>query len=169
MAVSSTAMTRLGWVCDQFLNRLSFPGQPCACGERVGVRSNSLKEDADVLGRQYVLVEDDFAARDLPRAVDPTQHILPGPDIKILFELRPAAIDNKIGIGPELGLRVAGLRLDIRNQVAGARWRVLRPSHAGVEPYHARIERRPVLVEDRELVLLGDVVLDIAGGIEDRD
>jgi transposase len=27
--VSSTAMTRLGWVCDQFLNRLSFPGQPC--------------------------------------------------------------------------------------------------------------------------------------------
>jgi hypothetical protein len=35
MAVSSTAMTRLGWVCDQFLNRLSFPGQPCALRDRV--------------------------------------------------------------------------------------------------------------------------------------
>src|SRR6266550_2711472 len=44
-------------------------------------RPGGSKEDADVLGRQYVLVEDHFAAGDLPGAGDAPQDIPPGADV----------------------------------------------------------------------------------------
>ena len=46
--------------------------------------------------------------------------------------------------------------------------RVVGPGHAGIEASNARPERAPVLVEDRELVLLRHFVLEIAVGIQDR-
>src|SRR5260370_295130 len=59
--------------------------------------------------------------------------------------------------------------LDIADHVPSARRRVLGPGHAGVEPRDAGGERLLGLVEDRQLVLMADIVLDVAIGIEDRD
>src|ERR1700722_5723063 len=51
----------------------------------------------------------------------------------------------------------------------GAGRRILRPSHAGVETPDPSRQGLFVLVEQRELVVAGDIVLDIAVGVEDRD
>src|SRR5207248_1646517 len=112
----------------------------------------TLKEDADIFGRQHVLVEHQPAAGDLPGAIFAAQQVAAGADKKILFAGRPAAIDDEVAIDRQLGLVVARLDLDIGEQVAGARWRVFRPGHAGIEPRNAGGKRLLVLIEDRELV-----------------
>jgi hypothetical protein len=40
------------------------------CWRRNAVSDERLKEDADVLGQQDGLIEDDFAASDLPGTID---------------------------------------------------------------------------------------------------
>jgi hypothetical protein len=48
-----------------------------------------LEEDAHVLGQQHVLVEDDFAAGDLPGTVDLPDDILPPAHVEVLLGLPP--------------------------------------------------------------------------------
>jgi hypothetical protein len=55
------------------------------------------------------------------------------------------------------------------DHVPRARWRVLGASHAGVEPRYMGVEGRRVLAEDRQLVVAGDVVLDISGPVENSE
>src|SRR6516162_9186243 len=129
----------------------------------------SSKEDDDVLGQQYVLVEDDPAAGDLPGAGNAAQDIAPGADIKVLLGLGPAAIHHEIRIDLDLARRVAGFHFDIGYQVARARRRVLGPGHARIQPRNALAERLLGLVEDRQLVLFGQIVLNVPIRIEDRD
>src|SRR5271156_2895445 len=54
-----------------------------------------LKEKGQVLGQQHVLVQYDFAARDLPLAVDPPQQILALADQDVGLGLDPIAVDQK--------------------------------------------------------------------------
>src|SRR5437762_12893188 len=53
--------------------------------------------------------------------------------------------------------------------MAGARRRVLGPGHARFQPCYPPAQRLFAFVEDRQLVVPGVVVLDIAVGAEDRD
>src|SRR3984893_17217340 len=131
--------------------------------------SRCSEENTHVLGRQYVLVQHQLAAGDLPGAVDAPQYILAGADKEVLFGFGAAAVDDEIRINLQLGIRVARLDLDMGDQVAGARRRVFCPRHAGVETGDAAGERLFGFVEDREFVLHRLVVLDIAVGVEDRD
>jgi hypothetical protein len=58
----------------------------------------ALKEDADVFGQQHILVEDDFAAGDLPGTVNFPQDILPAANIEVLFGFRSVAVHEKVGV-----------------------------------------------------------------------
>ena len=62
------------------------------------------EEDAQVLGRQHVLIKDHPAACDLPRAVDTPQPVLAGADIEILLGLAAAAVDDEIAVDRQLRL-----------------------------------------------------------------
>ncbi len=53
--------------------------------------------------------------------------------------------------------------------MARARWRVLRPGHARIQPRNARAERLVVLIEDGQLGVFGQILLDVPVEIEDRD
>src|SRR5262249_55425991 len=132
-------------------------------------RSSGSEKDADVLCRQYILVEGELAQRDLPLAVDTAEQVLPGPDIKVLLGLRPAAVDDEVRMDLELGGAVARFDIDVGDQMPGARWRVFGPGHAGVEAGDPRRQRLLGFVEDRQFLVSGQILLDIAGGVEDRD
>src|SRR6267154_3423188 len=75
------------------------------------------EENADVFGRKHVLVEGQLAAGDLPGAVDAAKDILPPADVKVLFALRPAAVDDEVGVDLEVRPRLAGGDLDIGDHV----------------------------------------------------
>src|SRR6516165_7163212 len=130
---------------------------------------SSLKENTDILGHQNILVEDDLTSGDLPRAGDAAQDITPRPNIEILLGLRPAAVDHEIRVHPDLARRVTGFHLDIGDQVARTRRWVLRPGHAGIQPRDALAQSLLGFVEDRQLVFLGQIIFDVAVGVEDRD
>src|SRR5229473_467554 len=121
-----------------------------------------LKEDADVFRQQHVLVEDQLAVRDLPFSVDASQDIPPGADVEILLGLGAAAVDDEVGIDPELRVHIARFDLDIADHVAGSRWWVLCPGHAGIEARDPAAQRLLGFVEDGQLVLSADIVLDVA-------
>src|SRR5262245_59389871 len=73
------------------------------------------EEDADVLGQQYVLVEDDLAARNLPGSGGTAQYILARTDVKVLLGLATAAVDEEIRIDLDLARRLARFDLDVAN------------------------------------------------------
>src|SRR5580700_7648035 len=81
--------------------RLRSRGSDTRCG--AGLESWSCKppvsrcseENTHVLGRQYVLVEHQLAAGDLPGAVDAPQYILAGADKEVLFGFGAAAVDDE--------------------------------------------------------------------------
>src|SRR5712691_10630251 len=86
-----------------------------------------LNEDAHILRQEHVLVEDDGATGDLPRAIDVPQHILPPTDVEVLFGLGPVSVHHEVRVDFEFSRGVPWLHFDIRNDVAGSRRRVLRP------------------------------------------
>src|SRR5262249_51849112 len=57
-----------------------------------------LQEDAHVLRQEHILVEDDRAAGDLPRAIDMPQHILPCTDVEGLFGFGPGSVHHEVGV-----------------------------------------------------------------------
>jgi hypothetical protein len=71
------------------------PSGPPELSSLVGYRGS--KEDADVLGRQHILVEGELAAGDPQYAVDPTQHIASRADIEALLGFPPGCFDSITG------------------------------------------------------------------------
>src|SRR2546428_3887013 len=111
---------------------------PAFAGTRsfAGVKEAPLKENADVLGRQHVLVEGQLASGDLQPAIDSAQQILPAADIEILLALGPAAIDDEVGIRHQFRRRLALGHLDIADHMAGARRRGPGPGPARLQASH---------------------------------
>ena len=61
-----------------------------------------LKKYSDIFCQQNVLIEYDLSLRDLPMAVDFTQHILPLPDKKVGLVLKTIAVDQHPALDGDL-------------------------------------------------------------------
>jgi hypothetical protein len=116
--------------CDSWLptDALGCPAVPAGARKSTATRDRSarlicflLKEDADVFGRQHVLVGDQFAMGDPPHPVNPPQHVPSCADVEIVLGLRAAPVNDEIGVDLEFGFCVGWLDPDIDEQVAGAR------------------------------------------------
>src|SRR5262247_2192709 len=57
-----------------------------------------LKEDANVLRQEHVLVEDDFAMGDLPGVVDLPEDVLSPAHVEVLLGLPPVAVNDEVGV-----------------------------------------------------------------------
>src|SRR4029077_7160925 len=108
---------------------------------------DGLEEDAQVLVEQNVGIEHDRAPGDLPSAVHPAQHVLATAGEDLVVGLQMRAIDQERG--PRLHLAPGQRRhLEVADQVAGARRRILGPGHPGVEAGHPHLEVALVLLEN---------------------
>src|SRR5207248_50111 len=106
-----------------------------------------------------------LAAADAQRAADAAQNVAPGPDVEILLGLRAAAVDDEVRVDLEIRRSIARSELDIGDQVAGAGRRVLRPSHAGLQPRDAALHHPGPAPIELPMVALADA--QIAGrGVE---
>src|SRR6266446_2280200 len=110
----------------------------------------TLEEDAEVLVEQDVGVEHDRAAPHLPRAVHLAQQILAATGEKLMIRLQVRAVHQKRGLGLDLAV-LQRRRLEIADQVAGARRGILGPGHPAVEPGYPHLEIALILLEDRQI------------------
>ena len=78
------------------------------------------------------------------------QHILAAAGEELMIRLQVRAVHQKRGPGLDLAA-LQRRRLEIADQVTGARRRILGPGHPGVEPGHPHLEIALVLLEDRQV------------------
>jgi hypothetical protein len=109
------------------------------------VKRVQLEEDAEVLVAQHVGVEHDRAPRDLPRAPHLTQRVLATTREEVVVALEMRAVHDKRGLGLYLAVLQRRRRLEIADQVTGARRGILGSGDPGVEPGHPHLDIAPVL------------------------
>src|SRR5207248_5480828 len=107
----------------------------------------TLQKNAEVLVEEDVGVEQDRALGHLPPAGNLPQHVLAGAGEELVIRLQMRTVDKKGSPGLYLAV-VLRRRLEIADQVAGARRWILRPRHATVEPSHTHFEIAFILFED---------------------
>src|SRR5712692_565066 len=107
---------------------------------------NGLKEHRQVLGEQHALVEDDLAAGDPPVSVHPPQQVFAPADQEVGLRLHAVPVHDESA--PDFDLaRPRGHDLDIGDDVADPRGRLLRPVYARQNLAHPAPERVFALIE----------------------
>src|SRR5207237_9677323 len=113
--------------------------------------SSISKQEPQVLRAAPALIQNDPSPRDLEGAVNPAQQVfaLADEDVGLRLDAVPvdeeAALDGDLGRGGAVGARAKDLH--VRDHVADARGRLLRPVDAGEDLLHAAGERGLALVE----------------------
>src|SRR5262249_18657823 len=112
-----------------------------------------LKENADVLGQQDVLVENNFAAGNLPGPINTPEDILPSANVEVLLDLAAGAVHQVVGVDFELGRCISLFHLDVANDMAGPGGWILGPGHPRVKARNAGTQSGLGLVENGQLFL----------------
>src|SRR5713101_4686974 len=110
------------------------------------------EENAEITGSKDSAIQHDLAPGDLEFAVDAPQPVASIPDEERLFCFETGLVDDEVRLHLVLVQARTSLDLDVGDEVARPRGRVLGPGHPGSEPGHADLKHREIVVEVGHLV-----------------